>query len=362
MLKLLYFLVILLGLIFRKSKIVRGIQIAAMWVIFALNSWNEDDISYRRIYSGYYGKGHEMGFDWLCSFCRSLGMPYATFRLAFISISLILFLYAIKKLFPKTGNDGYSLLLVYPLLAFVELLRNFSSWAVVLCGIAWYFQREKKGIKEKIVYSLIVIFASLFHYSALFFLVLLLDSGSRPNRESYVKVALLSIGSIVLLNLPIISRIVRIVFHSDKVSAWFSSSGRIGIGIVIIITFHIIQFVIYDQYYRNYFNHGDIENNEKLGMLYSMNIFSFALMGFYTYNFEFFSRIYTLLMAIDILHISEMAGTSNDETFVIKGTRNELMLMFSQLAFQILLAVFFLKPFSQDGIMSMILNNNYLFK
>jgi len=362
MLKLIYFLVILLGLIFRKSKIVRGIQIAAMWVIFALNSWNEDDIIYRRIYSGYYGKRHEMGFDWLCSSCRNLGIPYEAFRLVYVTIGLILLIYALYKLFPKAGNDGYSLLLFYPLLAFVELLRNFFAWAIVLCGIAWYFQQKKKGIRNKIIYALIVLLASTIHYSALFFWVLLLDDGSSPNRESYVKVILLSISSVVLLNLPIISRIVRVVFQSDKVSTWFNNSNRIGMGIILIISFHLIQFLIYDQYYRNYSNHGDTENKNKLRMLYSMNLYSFFLMGFYTYNFEFFSRIYTLLMAIDIMHISEMAGTSNDEILVIKGTRNELMLMFSQLAFQILLAVFFLRPFSQDGIMSMILNNNYLFK
>ena len=78
-----FLMVIILGLLLNKSKYI------CIYIIFVLNSWSEDDLSYRRIYSGYYGSSHEPGFDLLCQVCFKKGIPYETFRIVYVSIAIV---------------------------------------------------------------------------------------------------------------------------------------------------------------------------------------------------------------------------------------------------------------------------------
>lgn len=149
MLTTIYFIVIILGLLFNKKKLVRVLQYACIYIIFVFNSWSQDDIIYRKIYAGYYGASHEPGFDFLCQICYKNGVQYETFKFYYVSVAIILLLCAFRKAFKDSGNQAYSLILLYPLLPFVELLRNLMAIAIVACGIAWYFTLKREGLKEK---------------------------------------------------------------------------------------------------------------------------------------------------------------------------------------------------------------------
>lgn len=147
-----YFVVIALGLLFNKSKSVRALQYACIYIVYVFNSWSQDDIIYRGIYAGYYGTSHEPGFDFLCQVCYKNGIQYETFKFFYMSVAIILLLFALWKTFKNAGNRAYSLILLYPLLPFAELLRNLMAIAIVACGVAWYFPRDGKGMKEKNIF------------------------------------------------------------------------------------------------------------------------------------------------------------------------------------------------------------------
>ena len=359
MLTAIYFIVIILGLLFNKSKLVRVLQYICIYIIFVFNSWSQDDIVYRRIYAGYYGASHEPGFDFLCQICYKNGIQYEVFKFFYVSVAIILLLLAFQKVFKNSSNRAYSLILLYPLLPFVELLRNLMAIAIVACGIAWYFSLKNEGLKEKIIFVLIILLGAAFHYNVLFFLILLLPNEKRPQKSTYFKIILLSITSIVICNLPIFRRVLALVFDSKKILSWFDSSNRIGLGIIIVLAFHIISFGIYDFIYRTYYfrmKRGlEYNNNENIisKKVYSLNLYSFALMGLYTYNMEFFSRLYIFILLLNCFHVSIIAKK-------IKS-KNIYILSFIQVLYHLGMFVFFCQPFNEQGIMAFILQNNYLF-
>lgn len=359
MLTIIFFLIIMLGLLINKSKFIRKLQYICIFIVFVFNSWSQDDATYQRIYTGYYGKSHEPGFDFICKLCFDSGISYETFKIVYVSVAVFLLLFALNKIFKESGNDAYSLILLYPLLPLVELLRQLLAIAIITCGIAWYFSREKENIKNKIILALIIFLGATFHYSVLFFLILLLISEKTPQKNTYIQILVITLVSIFIFNASLFRTFLRLLFASDKVSSWFDSANRIGLGIFIVFAFHIISFFIYDFTYRAYFakvnnNDGTTESVKRLSKrIYSLNVYSFMLFGFYTYNMEFFSRLYIVILILNCFHISVMAKKVK--------TNNMLILRSFQLAFHITMFVFFCRPFNDSGIMSMILRNNSLF-
>ena len=354
-----FLMVIILGLLLNKSKFIKILQYICIYIIFVLNSWSEDDLSYRRIYSGYYGSSHEPGFDLLCQVCFKKGIPYETFRIVYVSIAIVLLLIALDKAFKDAGNRAYSLIFLYPLLPLVELLRNFMAIAIVIGGILWYFSRKEEKIIDKIIYIFIIFLGATLHYSVLFFLILLLTNEKKPMKRTYVEIMLLSTASIVICILPIFSMLIRVFFSSEKVLSWFDSANRIGLGVILVLAFHLFSFGIYDYIYRTYFLNtkknqkivGDVKKISK--KMYSLNVYSFALLGLYTFNMEFFTRLYIVILLLNCFHISVMVRRIR--------TRNMIIIGFMQIIYHVAMFIYFCRPFSETGIMAMILHNNYLF-
>ena len=355
----LFIAAIILGLLFPKSKIVRIFQYIVIFIVFVFNDWNQDEISYRRIYSGYYGLSHEPGFDFLCRFCNDRGIPFETFRIVYIAIAVTLLLIALNVLFKDTTNRAYSLILLYPLLPFVELLRNQMALAIVACDVAWLFSLKEEKVKHKVIFAIIILFAATIHYNVLFFLILLLTNDRSPQKSTYSLIVLLSLVSIAICNVPLFRRILSVVFTSDKVLGWFDSTNRIGWGVILAFAFHIISFCIYDYIYKNYSYRVDsIDDVESDGYklarrLYSLNVYSFALMGLYTFNMEFFCRLYVFVIIVNSFHIST----------IIKRIRNKntSLMSFFQFVYHVAMFMYFCQVFDEEGIFSFILNNNSLF-
>lgn len=335
------------------------LQYICIFVIFVFNSWSQDDATYRRIYSGYYGLSHETGFDLVCKFCFDRGIPYETFKMFFVGIAIILLLFALHKAFKDSSNRAYSLILLYPLLPLVELLRNLMAIAIVACGIAWYFSREKGTVKNKIIYIAIVILAATFHYNALFFLILLLTNEKAPQKSTYLQMVGLSIVSIAICNGPVFNQILSVVFTSDKVLNWFSASNKIGLGMFLVMAFHIVSFWIYDYIYRSYYfkmsqEYDSMNEIEKISKrMYSLNVYSFVLFGLYTFNMEFFARLYTFILLLNCFHVSSITKKIR--------TKNIQILSAIQFIYHAAMFIYFCRPFDSEGIMSFILQNNFLF-
>ena len=351
MLTVIFFVMVILGILINDSKVVRSLQYILIYIIFALNNWNQDERNYRKIYEGYYGNRYEPGFYLLCQKCYKSGISFESFRLVYVSVAILLLLMALHTLFKDSGNRAYSLVMLYPLLPMVELLRNFMAIAIVACGISWYLRHKGAGLNNKIIYTLIIVLATMFHYNALFFLVILLAGENESIKRAYYKVGVLAVASVLICNAPMFSDILNMLVSSEKVLNWFDQSGRIGFGIVLVVLFHFISYVIYDFIFKQYIYSGQCDRIS--GILYSLNVYSFVLMGLYTYNMEFFSRLYTLILILNCFHISWMLTRLKTENMLIGSLVNTIyhMIMFA----------FFCQPFNGDGIMNMVLQHNMLF-
>lgn len=355
MLTFLFFLIVILGVVFPKSKLIRYIQYVCIYVVFVFNSWSQDEFSYRRIYEGYYGVSHEPSFDYLCQICYENGVSFEAFRIVYVSIAVLLILRAFYAIFRNASNRAYSLIMLYPLLPLAELLRNLMAIAIVLNGASWYFSQKKETIKEKLIFMGVIFLGATFHYNVLCFLIMLLPNTLKPKKTTYLLIVIISIASISVCNVPLFRMLLTLLIASEKILRWFDPSMRIGQGIILVLAAHSISFILYDFIYREYCSKiKDIDElKRKLFKVYSLNVYSFFLLGLYTYNMEFFTRLYIVVILLNCFIIASVAQR-------IK-TYNMFLLNVVHLVYHIALFLFLCRPFDEDGIMGMILYNNYLF-
>ncbi len=318
----LYVLGFALGIICKKSKAVRAYQFFATWIVFAFNTNNADMEIYKEIFNGGYGDSHEIGFDIWRHLFADRGISFEVFWIVTVSIALLFLFKGFRYLFHGNYNIATSMLMIFPLLNMVITLRNTIAIAIVFVSIAWYLQCDTKRIYNKIIYSILVLLASSFHYASLFFFIVLVVKEELPSNKSLIRAFGIMICATIILNTPIFNIILSKMFHSNKVLDWFLSSNRIGFGIILVIGMHAIEFFIV--IYTNKCHRYPLLIEDELTLsvekkIYSINVYSMFLMGFYTFNMEFFTRIYCVVIILNCINSCHLARKYNREHHTAYG-------------------------------------------
>ena len=322
MLVTLYIIGILLGLFRDKSKIVRAYQFIVVWITSVFNTLNADMGTYRVIYQGYYGDTYEIGFVFWRHLFSDRGVSFETFWLVSMTLVVLAIFYTTRKLFNEIHNGAMSLIMIFPLLNMVITLRNSLANAIVLLAFVWYLKCDTSKLKNKILYGIFILVATSFHYATVFFFVMLVIKEELPSNKSLTRAFIIVFLATIGLNTPIFTRLLNTVFHTDKVLDWFSSSHRIGLGIILVWGLQIIEFYIAT--YSNRCHRDQTELNDELSLsierkIYSLNVFSMFLMGLYTYNMEFFTRIYSVVMMINVVNNFHLVRKYGRNKYAVYG-------------------------------------------
>lgn len=162
---------ILLGLIYKRSKTVWIIQIIWIWILVAFNNggadWNVHNHFF--IYSG-----NEIGsfssswlYTWICYPFLKLGFSFFTMNFVVSTIALIFYMLLIKK---NTKNISFvtSLFMIFPLADSIIQKRNFLACVIFLYGLLDVIKEPKKGLLK---YTILTFIAAQIHSTFYIYLI-----------------------------------------------------------------------------------------------------------------------------------------------------------------------------------------------
>lgn len=173
MLHLLY-LICFLGFIFPKSKVLFAFQLVTILIIFG--GYNGDlDLNFYReqYYTHYVPTGFfQKFFSYLFIFFENCNFSFEIVHLLIVLFSVLLLSIIICKL---TDKIAYVLLIViiFPFFENGWQLKNCIAMSIILLALYWFYCNilSKEGsIFNYIIYILLLLLASQFHYVAVFFL------------------------------------------------------------------------------------------------------------------------------------------------------------------------------------------------
>lgn len=152
------------------------IMFAVTWIFFALNTGNVDYSNYAYAYE-IFGQGEpnvyfEPGSYGLIMLCISLGLSYQGYLAVVATITLMIFLKAIRLL-TDNATWTWAVFMIYPLAFDIVQYRNFLAFAICLYGLH-YLLDENVSVAGVIKYVISVLIGMQFHDSMIAYLLLVL--------------------------------------------------------------------------------------------------------------------------------------------------------------------------------------------
>lgn len=173
----LYFVLVLCGLIFVRNRFLEGTLLVLDILLIGFIHGGVDYPVYRLIYEqanfSYIAGGDiEIGFLYLCAFSRDvLHFSFETFYFI-IGTASILLIYSVARRYTKNRAMFLALFSLFPLLISIIQIRNLLSFSIVFWGVGYLESYlENKKIANLIKYGVCVLVAATIHTSALYFFV-----------------------------------------------------------------------------------------------------------------------------------------------------------------------------------------------
>lgn len=267
-----YFLfisLILFSFIFRQSKALSVILLLFMWVMFGWSYGNADYLAYYDAYYGVNNGGLSVGLQFVFSLFSRAGLSYRFFLISFSFLLLLFLFFSIRRL---TNNTAFTLglYLFFPFCLDVVQIKNFTVVVLLTLGISSLFSMEKKGRKGTInkrilpiaFFCLCIITATLMHYSAVFYLSLLVPYLLSKRKTTYITL-LLFILLVVTKNLPFFELFASRFLPNDWVSSRLLQGTNVDI-VTLIVRFIRVFMVAGIAVFNSSILHRSI-NNRKLG-------------------------------------------------------------------------------------------------
>jgi len=208
-----------------KSKKIALIAVLFMVVLLGLNSATADYTTYRWVYNDLYtwkGVGllgeHEPGYDLLMIICKSIGLSYQNFRIVIAIICAFLTWLTVNRLtdYPAVTLAIY---ILTPFLGFVSGIRAGLASSIVMYAITFLVNSERKPIIKYVVGILI---ATMFHYSSIAYLLLLVVRFQIPTKKLLIICVLFGGGiAFAVHGTSLLYDVLSLITDNEKVLGWF---------------------------------------------------------------------------------------------------------------------------------------------
>ena len=271
-------ILIVLGFVFPKNKIVNIAILLYMWVLFAFNTWNADYMNYYWIYERI-GTGDlwgttvsEEGFVYLCYFFRhDLGWTYAEF-LVFVATVCTILLKIVVDLFSKRPNTVLALSILYPYWIMVCQYRSYIATLFSMIGIYFLFFDPKKESRyffkrnnkiQRIMQSdtfrsamffVFIFIGVLFHRTAVFFAIFYI--AKKFDTKRLVIITSVLFVMLFALHLPFMANFLSHFMSRSKINTWLLSDGtRTIVGLFFLVVVRIgtviVEYFMLDSYRKS---------------------------------------------------------------------------------------------------------------
>lgn len=236
--------IVSLGLIKKSSKIVTALMAFYCWALVALNTYTADFASYEEMYRCSFETRyslHEPGYMLLCKIMLYMGLDYRQFRMVIALLMVILIVSGMRSC-TKNVNFALSLLIIFPFASWISGLRFAMSAAITIYGSRFLFMTGKNATLK---YIGIIILATTFHYSALFYLIFLLTKQKKIGFDFMSYLVLIAfISTIFFARVGMLYKLGSMLTKSEKVLQWLEFRGNISPLYILMIMLYICVIFI----------------------------------------------------------------------------------------------------------------------
>lgn len=263
-----------------------------MWGLFGGNYENADYSNYYYAYDLVKSESFfsltdlkfESGFLFLMKFLSFVGLDYNQFLMVLSFLGLGLIVISVERETPKP-EFVYLLYLLYPFFFDVVQIRFFCACAI-FCFSLHYLSKPK--YRNKVKYAVGVIIASLFHITALPFLVFIFLDKTKPKRILIASILVSGAGFLLVWSgvLPFLLGLLN-----DRLTGYISNPSKIGFIFYITTQLGLILLVLSARTIlikRNIIS-------KYVEMVYKLNIASIAFFPLYIVNSNFI-RLYRVII------------------------------------------------------------------
>ena len=293
---------IVLGFIFKKSRILYLLQFLWVWVLVGFNCGGTDYAAYEVMYNSYSDISNvhspEILYRFICYISNNLNMDIITMNAITSFVAFAIIFYIISR---HTENKcmAASMFMVFPFIDNAIQKRFLLATAPIM--MAFHFLLTSKNwVKNKILYILLCVLAAQFHTSMYFFLIfILVDFETVKINKKTVALAIL-VSFLVISYIP---DILSNLFNSQKVYDYFYDETMRLDSPLKILAFCMIH-IGFVYLISEAINKKELEESSKVRAI--MNL-SLIFLPFYMYNSAFF-RIIRVLIILGYMESSKGVG------------------------------------------------------
>ncbi len=183
--KFIYFVVLMivvLGYVYPKSKVVFYLEIIMYMVIIGGYNGNLDLVFYRNRYEkGIISDTVVEGlYDYVAAFFANCGLNFDVYHFLLSAFAIIIISYVVKKMSPEPALV-MSMLFGFSTIEYAVQMKNLCAAAIIIYALYYYYRErqiynaeKRKLIDYRLIYAILVVIATGFHFLSLFFFVFLL--------------------------------------------------------------------------------------------------------------------------------------------------------------------------------------------
>lgn len=296
------------------KNIPTNIMFLIMWLIDAFyvqnsNSYFSDYMEYYNVYNGCKQNYFELGYYYCGLLAKMVGLNFFGFRLIIISITLILMRNSILK-YAKEPELVTLLYMMHPFLLQCIQIRNALSIAIIIYSLRYLVEKNLQIVK----FIFCVIIATLFHSSAILYLIILLCIYLKPKYIVPISVAILLIfeGMFGTYKNQIVQLLTQIT-HNDKI-AYYLNTDVNGILTNSMILYFIIYFMCLFVFLWCY-NEKKEKNIDYI--LISSSIYIFSYIPIMLVHYDYF-RIFEYYFPVVIMALLNILKNKEHKYLVVK--------------------------------------------
>lgn len=305
--QLIFLLLIVLGFVSRKSKLVFWLILIYICILFGWNYDNPDFGGYQLQYENdefgrvFFFSG-EIGFDIMCMIGNHFHLSFQQFRILIAFIFYPLFFHIIKT---HTKNVSLVASLYFSCFFILDVtqIRNFISFVIVLFAFSKYIKPEFR-FRNAVLYSLFVILATTIHFTSFFFLLFLL-----VYRKVNWKLIIFLVAGAAVIRTGIYT------FLYDNFGKLLTYNEG-GMSLLSSISFSVVQ--VANCFFIKYMCNRHMKNNGYKDIIIAINIILLGILPFY-WDGAIYTRLFRFTAIINILFLA-------DGVFDSKSNRDKLFL------------------------------------
>lgn len=350
-------LLILLGIVFKRSKKLYYIQLFWLWIIMALNNGGPDWIIHEQIFNSNINFMFDISktinggvlYGLICNVFYKFNLDFFSVNL-FISTISILVIHRLISKNTKNRCTVISLFYIYPLVESIIQKRNFAASICILIGMKYLFENTKNGLLKYLIWCFI---AAQFHMVAYVYILFAIFYKFDINKLEKVIPIVVIIGCVAI---PIIPKIAMIFFPESKVQLYFYEY-KVGLfNSICWGALHIAFVILAKKIYKISSLDCDDMQKKFAENVYKINIISLIFLPLYYYE-PTFIRIYRNLLILNYIIFANILPKNT----IVKKYTFEIILLHVMIVLFAFFIVYIITGEGFDFLIKPLFYNNIFF-